>query len=294
MSTAPTLAVTRSKRRLNPASLSLESDGFDAVRPRGRASARGHSVDMPSAAALRATLQSAFPVEQLSEGALAALLGLGHLQGLTAKSMCLDEGQKADALYLLVQGTISVGRHDAARQWSQRRTVHAGQWVDAESAWLGGSFRECARAETQALVWAFPVAELEIAMGTQPALARALLAVSADRVQRVAGDAHELMAKNVLSRCAAWLLNELQALQAESKTDIEGSALAPAGQQIVLSQRKCAIASQLGTSPETFSRSLRQLRELQVIAIKGYRISVLNLPALIALCEADEPPNVAD
>nr|WP_295074682.1 Crp/Fnr family transcriptional regulator [uncultured Roseateles sp.] len=235
--------------------------------------------DLPSQAQLRQILLAACPAGQLSEPALASLLGLGFMNVLPAKSMCLLASQRAEGLWLLLRGIVSVGRHDAQMQWSQRCTVHAEEWIDAESAWLGGNYLDNARAETEVLLWFFPLPALERAIAAEPALARSLLAVGAERLQRAVGGAQDLLAKHVLARCAAWLLEELRALG-------QGESSSTAQTQLVLSQRKCAIASQLGTSPETFSRSLRQLREMGVIAIKGYRIWILDLPALIGLAKA--------
>lgn len=235
--------------------------------------------DIPSQAQLRQILLAACPPGQLSEPALASLLGLGFMHVLPAKSMCLMASQPAEGLWLLLRGTVSVGRHDAQMQWSQRCTVHAEEWIDAESAWLGGNYLDNARAETEVLLWFFPLPALERAMAAEPALARSLLAVGAERLKRAVGGAQDLLAKHVLARCAAWLLDELRVLG-------QGEGSSTAQTQLVLSQRKCAIASQLGTSPETFSRSLRQLREMGVIASKGYRIWILDVPALVRLAQS--------
>lgn len=235
--------------------------------------------DIPSQAQLRQILLAACPAGQLSEPALASLLSLGFMHVLPAKSMCMTASQRAEGLWLLLRGTVSVGRHDAQMQWSQRCTVHAEEWIDAESAWLGGNYLDNARAETEVLLWFFPLPALERAMAAEPALARSLLAVGAERLKRAVGGAQDLLAKHVLARCAAWLLEELRVLG-------QGEGSSTAQTQLVLSQRKCAIASQLGTSPETFSRSLRQLREMGVIASKGYRIWILDVPALVRLAQS--------
>lgn len=49
---------------------------------------------------------------------------------------------------------------------------------------------------------------------------------------------------------------------------------------VVMNQHKRAIASQLGTSPETFSRMLRQLCDMKVIDMDRYRIHVRDAQAL--------------
>jgi CRP-like cAMP-binding protein len=64
----------------------------------------------------------------------------------------------------------------------------------------------------------------------------------------------------------------------------------PADQQgamvVTLSQRKRLIAAQLGIAPETFSRVLRHLRNLNLISGGGRVLALLNPQGLRALAEA--------
>ena len=50
-----------------------------------------------------------------------------------------------------------------------------------------------------------------------------------------------------------------------------------------LAQAKRTVASQIGATPETFSRLLRQLREIGAIEVRGHRIDVLDTQALVRL-----------
>ncbi|MCU7376124.1 Crp/Fnr family transcriptional regulator [Paucibacter sp. O1-1] len=212
------------------------------------------------------TLSKAFRPGLLSAAAALELAQLGQFQKIPAKTLFIRADEPASALWLLVNGTVSVGCHDEQQQWRQTRTIHAGHWIDAESAWLGGNYLESARAETAVSAYWLPVREVEQAFVTRPEIARSLLAAVAERVRRVSGDAHDLLAKSVLARCAGWLIDELQ-------TSDQSSA-------VVMNQHKRAIASQLGTSPETFSRMLRQLCDMKVIDMDRYRIHVRDAQAL--------------
>ncbi|HEX2009369.1 MAG TPA: Crp/Fnr family transcriptional regulator [Roseateles sp.] len=211
-------------------------------------------------------LGAAFRPGLLSTAAALELARLGQFQQIPAKTLFLRADAPASALWLLIEGTVSVGSHDDQQHWWQTRTVHAGRWIDAESAWLGGNYLESALAETAVSAYRLPVREVEQAFVTRPEIARSLLAAVAERVRRVSGDAHDLLAKNVLARCAGWLIDELQ---------ISDQASA-----VVLRQHKRSIASQLGTSPETFSRTLRQLCDMRVIDMDRYRIHVRDAQAL--------------
>ncbi len=47
-----------------------------------------------------------------------------------------------------------------------------------------------------------------------------------------------------------------------------------------LQQRKRAVAQELGTTAETFSRTLAQLNRMKLIEVHGYTIALLDLDAL--------------
>ena len=47
-----------------------------------------------------------------------------------------------------------------------------------------------------------------------------------------------------------------------------------------LSERKRDIAAQLAIAPETLSRMMRELKRKGLIEVHGYRIQLLDLPAL--------------
>jgi CRP-like cAMP-binding protein len=91
-----------------------------------------------------------------------------------------------------------------------------------------------------------------------------LLALLAARVRELTENTHGLLSKDVLARCADWLLASM---------DRNGGV-------VRISQRKRSIASQLGATPETFSRTLRRLREKGTIEVDGYSIIVRDVPAL--------------
>lgn len=197
-----------------------------------------------------------------------------HLSGAAAQALALrarrhriergtallQRGEECRSLWLLERGTISMGHHDAARHWYPTRSVRSGEWIDAWSAWSAAPLVEGAIAETDCIVWELPIAEIERAADAHPGAMRAMLALCAARVRRLTEEKHGLLSQDVLARCAQWLLDAL----ADSQD----------GATVVLSQRKRSIAAQIGATPETFSRMLRQLRERRAIDVEGYRIHV--------------------
>jgi CRP-like cAMP-binding protein len=211
-------------------------------------------------------LHAALRPVRLSLAAARALAALGRRHHVTPGTLVLRRGDDARALWLLEQGSVSLGGHDVAQRWLSTRSVRGGEWIDAASAWLGSPLIEGALAESDCTLWEFNAGDVEHVCLLHPGLWRALLALLAARVRRLTGEKHGLLSQDVLARCALWLLDAL--------------ADSPDGGTVVLAQRKRSLAAQLGATPETFSRTLRQLRESGVIEVQGYRIRVCDAAAL--------------
>jgi CRP-like cAMP-binding protein len=178
----------------------------------------------------------------------------------------------ARALVLLLEGTVSLGHNDGVAM-APERLLRGPAWVDAASAWLAGSSHALdARAVGAVRVADLPRTAVQALLSTRPALAPGFLAVLAEQVQRLSLQAHELMHKDANSRLAAWLHRHLP-----------GTGNGPA--QLQLSERKRDIAAQLGMSPETLSRQMRQLSRLGLIEVRGYQVSVLDSAGLERLAQ---------
>ncbi len=177
----------------------------------------------------------------------------------------------ARSLVLLLEGTVSVGHSDGAAM-APERLLHGPAWLDVASAWLPASTHAL---DARALALAVRVAELpraglQVLLAQRPALAACLLAVLADEVRRLSLQAHELMHKDANCRLAAWLQRRLDGSQT----------------LLHLGERKRDIAAQLGMSPETLSRQMRQLSRSGLIEVRGYQVRVLDAPGLQRLAQA--------
>jgi CRP-like cAMP-binding protein len=221
----------------------------------------------PAIEALATLLQAACRPATLDDGTARRLAELGREHRIHAGSTLFEHATRANSLWLVNQGCVTVGRHEeAGRPWRATRTVHGGDWLDAASAWLELPAAERAVAETDSVLVEFPLVHVEGLCSAHPPLSRALLALLAKRVLQLTESTYGLLSKDVLARCAGWLLDTAR---------VTGD-----GATVMLAQRKRSIASQLGATPETFSRTLRQLREMGAIDVEGYRIRVRDGAAL--------------
>lgn len=226
-------------------------------------------------ALLLAALRRVLPSTTFDEEALAHLAVLGRMRSLRLEEAVWPAQARADAIWLLLSGSICLGRRDARGQWQQSQMLGAGEWVDLASAWLGGGYQEEAFAAEPALVVAFPLAELQRLWRPRQGLWSGLMeavvgSLAAQRLhllqsqwQRSAGDS--------LGRAAAWLLAQQQA----------------AGGQLQLRQRKKHIASEWGVTPETFSRTMKQLQRQGHISMQGYAVEIRDPAGLQRLARGE-------
>jgi CRP-like cAMP-binding protein len=152
-----------------------------------------------------------------------------------------------------------------------RSTVGRGHWLDLASGLSLSRHPEDAVVEQDAVVWEFAASAVQRLFESHPGLAPALAACLGGQVHQLIAGTRELMTKDVQARCATWLLQQA----APDRDEGRGGAAV-----LRLQQRKRAIALQLGTTAETFSRTLRDLSRHGLIDVKGYSIELLDIEGL--------------
>lgn len=229
-------------------------------------------------ASVREAIASACRPYALSDSSVAGLAALGQGHRFGARSQVLSGGcMPASSLWLLVRGRVSLGKQDAGGRWWQSRDLDAGEWIDVSSAWMGESHPETALALDPVMVHEFPVEEVVGHCLNDVALVRVLLACVAAQARGATLQKQALLTKDTQARLAAWLLDCCQA-QGDGNN-----------QQFKLRQQKKDLASQLGITPETLSRCLRQLQEQRLLEMDGYRMRLTDLEAMRQLAERKPP-----
>ena len=204
-----------------------------------------------------------------------ALDALALRRVLAAGDWVFTHRTPARALVLLLEGTVSLG-HSSGAAMAPERLLHGPAWLDAASAWLAGATHALdARAVGTVIVADLPRPGLQALMAQRAPLAPGLLAVLAQQVQHLSLQAHELMHKDANSRLAAWLWRRLPSAAGATST-------------LQLNERKRDIAAQLGMSPETLSRQMRQLTRGGLIEVRGYQVRVLDRAGLQRLAQAEQ------
>ena len=185
-----------------------------------------------------------------------ALAGMTQVRRCQAGELAIRRGDAAVAMLALCEGKVAA-----------RAPMTGPQWLDLHTAWLEGRYEEdVSVVSASALVMVWPMAVATMWLRSQPLVLEALVRASAAQMRDAQEAIRGLTMKEATGRVAAWLL-----------------AQAGAAGEFQLAERKRDVAAQLSISPETLSRTLRQLADRGVLAVRGYRIGLLDRVELLAL-----------
>jgi CRP/FNR family transcriptional regulator len=189
-------------------------------------------------------------------------------KGLRKGEVLFLQGDPAEGFYVVGEGQLKVFQLSLAGREQILHVVGPGESV-AEAALFG---RRTYPASAQALertgVFFFPREAFARLLASRPGLALNLIAAMAQRLREFASLIEQLSLASIRARLAQYLLNRHGLL--------EPGALG----RVHLGLSKRALASRLGTVPETLSRSLAGLVREGVVALDGRRVRVLDPEAL--------------
>jgi CRP/FNR family transcriptional regulator len=196
----------------------------------------------------------------------------GQVRSLTKGHVLFREGDRAQAMYALLEGSLKLVRLAPDGKEMLLHLVRRGESF-AEAALFppAATYPATALALEDARVWSLPRARLVQLLEASPELALALLA-SVSRWTRLLATRLELLTqRRVEERLAVYLV-----ARAERRPVREGDA-------IDLGEPRHLIAAQIGTAPEVLSRTLRRLEEEGVATFEAHAAIVHRPDALHAL-----------
>lgn len=207
-----------------------------------------------------------------SDAAVVALAARATVQRVTRGTLLASEGQAAERFGVVVTGKARVYHLQADGRVITFETVASGEPLAAVAALAGARYPATIDAATDATVAWLPREALFDLMGTEPEVARALIADLAGRVVNLTSVVQTL-ALDVPGRLARYLFQRSLAA---------GEATAE-GLRVPLGMTKAELASSLGTVPETLSRAFARLRDDGVLEVRGRKVVVFDVGALARL-----------
>jgi CRP-like cAMP-binding protein len=186
-------------------------------------------------------------------------------------TLLIRRGQAASHALHVLSGRVILGVFENAHMRHQLGVVDGPCWLETASSLLDVPHVVDAICETEVQLGWVDSAALRVDAQTVGEPAKSFLFDLARSQRQQTEVAVSRLAKDADARCAQWLLRHAE----------------PSGYQgawmVTLHERKRLIAAQLGIAPETFSRVLRHLRELNLISGGGRVLSLLNPQALSEL-----------
>jgi CRP/FNR family transcriptional activator FtrB len=200
-----------------------------------------------------------------------SLFQMAYLQLFPNQVQLTMEGDPADYLHIVVEGTVELFSKSGDRETTM--FVHRPVSACNLSAVLNESvYLMSARTLDKARVLMIPAENVRKAMLVDPAFAHAMVMELANRYCVLIKAFKDYKLRSGLERLANYLL------RANEQASADG--------QIELSEDKRTIAALLGVTPEYLSRALGTLKQYGV-EVHGNKISLTNLDALVQLAKPD-------
>jgi CRP/FNR family transcriptional regulator len=204
-------------------------------------------------------------LEDLSRIAVEQTYGKGHTLFL--------EGSTATGFYVIISGRIKIYKLSLEGKEQILHIFGSGEFFGEVPVFAGGNYPAHAMAIESSRVLFFPRDAFVDLIRKEPSLALNMLAILSKRLRRFTHLIEDLSLKEVPGRLAAYLLYLSEQNKRLDSFDLDTT--------------KTQLASLLGTIPETLSRILGKMSQLELIHVDGRRIKVLDRKALENLASGE-------
>jgi CRP/FNR family transcriptional regulator len=180
------------------------------------------------------------------------------------------QGQRADRFYVLVEGAVKLFRTSPDGRQQILHTVLPPNAFAEAAVFAGGRYPVHAVAIKPSECLLLPRSEFVALLGRHPELTMRVLASMSRRLQDFVSLIEDLSLREVSARLARYLLQE-----AERHGRRKFRLPIPKGE----------LARQLGTTPETLSRTFTRMDDCGLLATSGQTVHLLDADRLAALLE---------
>lgn len=202
----------------------------------------------------------------LPEGQLGELEAIAVDQSFKRGQTLFSEGSEATGFYVIASGRIKIYKLSIEGKEQILHIFGTGEFFGEVPVFAGGQYPAHAEALEPTRILFIPKTGFFELIQKQPSLATNMLAILCMRLKRFTHLIEDLSLKEVPGRLSAYLL-----LLAERQPDATA---------FELDITKGQLAALLGTIPETLSRILARMSQLEYIEVEGRKITILNREAL--------------
>jgi CRP-like cAMP-binding protein len=184
-------------------------------------------------------------------------------------------GEPCTAFFVVVSGQIKLTLTTPDGGEKVLEIISAGETFGEAVMFAGRPYPVSAVGLLPTSLLSVPASVVLDLVAADPMFARRMLAGMAVRLHTMINDVEAISLRSGAQRVAGFLLG----LAGEHPRD---------GVEVVLPAGKAVLASRLSLTPETFSRTLRELSGADLIAVEGRRISLRDIRSLASAAGAGE------
>ncbi len=206
----------------------------------------------------------------LDDADLAAVAEVCGLRQYDAGEVMFHSGTAAEGFHVVVDGLVKVCRFGADGREQVLHLFGRGEPCGEVPVFEGGTYPATALAMAASRTLYLTRHDFLEAARRRPEILLGMLGLLSRRLRRFVDLIDDLSLKEVSTRLARRLL-ELSP--------------APGGGPVPLEGSKATLAAQIGTIPETLSRTLARMQQRGVLRVTGKEITITNHAALNALAD---------
>ena len=212
------------------------------------------------------TLSEFFMFRELSSEQIARIAEHSQLIDFPKGTSVFNRGDAAVGLYILLEGQLKLGVTSPQGAEKIISIITPGESFGEAILFMERQFPVYAQAILNSHVLLVPKSLIFSMLDTDHLFARKMLAGLSIRMHQLVQDIEMLSLQSCTQRFIGYLL--------------QISADAPDGSKITLPTSKTTIASLLNLTPETLSRTLAKLQQLELIEVNGKDVSITDVKKL--------------
>lgn len=229
---------------------------------------------------LKNLLRQSSIFDDIDEGSLDEIVPAVMKHHYPRHGMIFSEGDPAHGFFILGSGKVKLFNQSGEGKEQILMVAVPGDSFGELSMFVSGKFAACAEALEESEVLSIDRDRFVSLLGKNPHLALKLIVRLSAKLRSLVTLVDELSLSDVTTRVARYLVHHLdENHNSEKRSDSRHPV------QINLSEKKLVLAAQLGTIPETLSRSLAKLSRDGVIHVNGPHIEILDVVRLRQMAE---------
>lgn len=209
----------------------------------------------------------------LSDSSLQILLSGSHTKDFTAGQEIVRQGDSSDFLYFIIQGRIKTLRYSPDGEEATIRMLRPGETFMDAVIFMGGKSPINAKTIENSKLLMIPAETVRRHALHDPQFSCNLLKIVTRHYKAAMQQISSIVTKNPVERVGYYFLKQHIEQGSESMT-------------VELPFQKSTIANHLGMTPETFSRTLGQIKKMG-IKIDQEKLTLKDAYALCHFCDPD-------